>query len=89
MRAKIISFCLTFVFLYKQKKKYENERLLQCVKKTKKTMRTKIKIILINIWFNFSFDSCFCLKMLSWSSSFFSLNLSPIFEKLMQFGLLQ
>jgi len=37
--------------------------------------------MLINIWFNYSFDSCFGIKMLSWSSNFFSLNLIPIFEK--------
>jgi len=38
--------------------------------KTKKMMRRKIKIILINIWFNYSFHSCFRLKILSWSFSY-------------------
>jgi len=64
----------------KQKKTYESERLLQFVK-NKKTMKRKIKIMLINIWFNYSFHSYFRLKMLSWSSNFFSFNLIPIFEK--------
>jgi len=40
--------------------------------KTKKTMRRKIKIILINIWFNYSFDSCFRFKILSWSFNYLS-----------------
>jgi len=52
-------------------------------------MRKKIKIILKNIWFNYSFDSCFGLKMLNWSSNFFSFNLVPIIEKLIQFDLLR
>ena len=56
--------------------------------KTKKTMRRKIKITLINIWFNYSFDSCFRLKMLSWSFSYL-LNFVSIFKKRMQFGLLR
>ena len=50
--------------------------------RTKNIMRKKIKIIFINIWFNYSFDSCFGLKMFSWSFSFLSFNLVPIIEKL-------
>jgi len=36
--------------------------------------------MLKNIWFNYSFDSCFGLKMLNWSCSFFSFNLVWIIE---------
>jgi len=57
--------------------------------RTKKIMRKKIKIILKNIWFNYSFDSYFGLKMLNWSSRFFSFNLVSIIEKLIQFDLLR
>jgi len=43
-------------------------------------MRKKIKIILKNIWFNYSFDSGFGLKMLNWSYSFFSFNLIQLLK---------
>jgi len=64
MRAKIMNLCLQ-----KQEKIWEWEMIIIC-EKLKKTMRRKIKTILINIWFNYSFDSSFRLKMLSWSPSF-------------------
>jgi len=49
--------------------------IITICEKTKKKIRRKIKIILINIWFKYSFDLGFRLKMLSWSSNFFNLNL--------------
>jgi len=57
--------------------------------RTKKIMRKKIKIILKIICFIYSFDSRFGLKMLNWSSNFFSFNLVPVIEKLIQFDLLR
>ena len=44
-------------------------------------MRKKIKIILINILFNYSFDLCFGLKILNWYFKFFSFNLIPIIKR--------
>jgi len=55
--------------------------IITICEKTKKKIRRKIKIILINIWFKYFFDLCFHLKMLSWSSNFFSLNLVSNFWK--------
>jgi len=40
----------------KKEKTYESEMITIC-EKIKNTIRMKIKIILINIWFNYSFDS--------------------------------
>jgi len=54
--------------------------------KTNKTTKKEINNILINIWFNYFFFSCFCSKMLSWSCTFFLVYLVLNFEQLMQFG---
>jgi len=64
MKEKIMSSCVSF-FSSKKKKTYKSEKLSQIEKKKKKKIRRKIKIILINIWLNYSFDSCFGLKMLN------------------------
>jgi len=49
--------------------------------KTKKAMKRKIKIMLINIWFNYFFYSYFRLKMLSWFSRFFLVSIWSLFLK--------
>jgi len=49
--------------------------------KTKKAMKRKIKIMLINIWFNYFFYLYFRLKMLSWFSRFFLVSIWSLFLK--------
>jgi len=77
MRAKIMSLFLTFFSSRTERKhmRVKNDYNIRVrnyynLWRTKKIMRKKIKIILKNIWLNYSFDSCFGLKMLNWSSSF-------------------
>jgi len=54
-----------FFFLQKEKRKHMRVRDYYNLLKIKKTTTRKIKIILIRIWFNYSFNSCFHLKILS------------------------
>jgi len=82
------SLCLTFFSSRKKKKTYESERWLQFVKKLKNTIRMKIKIILINIWFNYSFDSWFFLNVKLVLQFILVSILSRLFKKLIQFGIL-
>jgi len=59
MRAKVMSLCLTSFFLQKQKENIWDWKMSTSLWKPKKTMRNKIKNILIDICFNYYFGFCF------------------------------